>query len=118
MNDPRLYLRFLLSSCQHHICVKLNRDTSRYDFLDGASDEITSDDNIFAKKRLGLLWISALQRAARVLFIGARFIAWDDKNREEGVYYSFIINIIREREISTYNLIKIIVSLARHSPDG
>lgn len=75
MNDPRLYFRFLLSSCQHHICVKLNRDTSRYDFLDGASDEITSDDNIFAKKRLGLLWISALQRAARVLLIGARFIA-------------------------------------------
>lgn len=101
-----------------HLCKIKSRYFSLRSLTDGASDEITSDDNIFAKKRLGLLWISALQRAARVLLIGARFIAWDDKNREEGVYYSFIINIIREREISTYNLIKIIVSLARHSPDG
>lgn len=89
MNDPRVYYIFVFFFLNvNTICVKLNRDTSRYDrryifiyiksivtpssWTLGAIDEITSDDNIFARKKLGLLWISALQRAARVLLIGAR----------------------------------------------
>ena len=103
VNDPRVYYIFVFFFLNvNTICVKLNRDTSRYDrryifiyiksivtpssWTLGAIDEITSDDNIFARKKLGLLWISALQRAARVLLIGARWLSRGTIKIEKNVF--------------------------------
>lgn len=79
----------------------------------------TSDDNIFAKEKLGLLWISLLYATccSCSVFVEARFIAWTIKIEKKVFIIVFIINYTKEREISTYNLIEIIVLLARHGSE-